>query len=398
MGWIFFGIAAAFGAAVGGAISYRNNERARQAQAKQEAIDFINSSSNILNSNLTSIQEQLNYISGLELGIKDNEHNISVNNEWLKMYQGMLDGEDNLLTQYRDELQNNIADANNTLDLAHKMLLQRQTEAAAYLQSSQLEKENAAKQGYANYAELMSKKSLANVMAGATGAVVGAYQASALKQRDAIEKYVGSDLRFNIDGSFDDAGSGSFAREFVALTTAINANIEANNLNIQAAQYDITKSEHALDSSKHALDQQLYEWEQNREELEYQNTDMAEANKINRENIERTYEVTIKTLQQNAVDALKDYQKYAGTAGKSQEEIDAFVERYRKAYGDIGIPLDNSEYKKTNEEIAKEWLDKNALSVRADTKMLQKKARYGLASQEEIDEFNKKYEIHWNNS
>ena len=374
-----------------------NQKKAQAQKEKNDAIGYIGTDATTLQENLSVIQQYLEIISGLESEISANEYNAGVNNEWLADYQAMLAGTadknnvlNNTLTELNarvdeatgsiTEAQNNLALSNTALDLgntrlelqtgaktlAERVLQQRQNESATYLQTAALQKEASVNQGYTSYAEMMKQKSLANVVAGSTGSVKGAYSSAALVQENNIRKYVGSDLKFNQDGSFDSASSGAFAREFNALTSQINDQISLNNISILSAQADVSSAQYNIDaatadieqltaavtaaendvtaaenakaSAENAVIAKKQEWEINKESLENQNADWEKANELKKKSITK-YATSVALLQNNAIAALKDYKKYAKTAGKSDQEIADFEKQYKDAYRNIGYAI-----------------------------------------------------------
>ena len=405
MGWLI-GIAIA-GLLIGGGAAVvsgiqgnqelENQKKAQANKEESDAIGFIGTDETTLQENLSAIQQYLETISGLESEISANEYNAGVNNEWLADYQAMLAGTadknnvlNNTLTELNakvdeatgslTEAQNNLALSNTALDLgntrlelqtdaknlAERVLQQRQNESATYLQTAALQKEASVNQGYTSYAEMMKQKSLANVVAGSTGSVKGAYSSAALVQENNIRKYVGSDLKFNQDGSFDSASSGAFAREFNALTSQINDQISLNNISILSAQADVSSAQYNIDaatadieqltaavtaaendvtaaenakvSAENAVIAKKQEWEINKESLENQNADWEKANELKKKSITE-YATSVALLQNNAIAALKDYKKYAKTAGKTDQEIADFEKQYKDAYRNIGYAI-----------------------------------------------------------
>ena len=405
MGWLI-GIAIA-GLLIGGGAAVvsgiqgnqelENQKKAQANKEESDAIGFIGTDETTLQENLSAIQQYLETISGLESEISANEYNAGVNNEWLADYQAMLAGTadknnvlNNTLTELNakvdeatgslTEAQNNLALSNTALDLgntrlelqtdaknlAERVLQQRQNESATYLQTAALQKEASVNQGYTSYAEMMKQKSLANVVAGSTGSVKGAYSSAALVQENNIRKYVGSDLKFNQDGSFDSASSGAFAREFNALTSQINDQISLNNISILSAQADVSSAQYNIDaatadieqltaavtaaendvtaaenakvSAENAVIAKKQEWEINKESLENQNADWEKANELKKKSITE-YATSVALLQNNAIAALKDYKKYAKTAGKTDKEIADFEKQYKDAYKNIGYAI-----------------------------------------------------------
>ena len=375
----------------------KNQKKAQAQKEKNDAIGYIGTDATTLQENLSAIQQYLEIISGLESEISANEYNAGVNNEWLADYQAMLAGTadknnvlNNTLTELNarvdeatgsiTEAQNNLALSNTALDLgntrlelqtdaktlAERVLQQRQNESATYLQTAALQKEASVNQGYTSYAEMMKQKSLANVVAGSTGSVKGAYSSAALVQENNIRKYVGSDLRSNQDGSFDSASSGAFAREFNALTSQINDQISLNNISILSAQADVSSAQYNIDaatadieqltaavtaaendvtaaenakaSAENAVIAKKQEWEIYKESLENQNADWEKANELKKKSITK-YATSVALLQNNAIAALKDYKKYAKTAGKTNKEIADFEKQYKDAYRNIGYAI-----------------------------------------------------------
>ena len=405
MGWLIgiaiAGLVIGTGAAIVNGIQgneeLENQKKAQANKEESDAIGFIGTDETTLQENLSAIQQYLETISGLESEISANEYNAGVNNEWLADYQAMLAGTadrnnvlNNTLTELNakvdeatgslTEAQNNLALSNTALDLgntrlelqtdaktlAEKVLQQRQNESATYLQTAALQKEASVNQGYTSYAEMMKQKSLANVVAGSTGSVKGAYSSAALVQENNIRKYVGSDLKFNQDGNFDSASSGAFAREFNALTSQINDQISLNNISILSAQADVSSAQYNIDaatadieqltasvtaaendvtaaeiakaSAENAVIAKKQEWETNKESLENQNADWEKANELKRKSITE-YATSVALLQNNAIAALKDYRKYAKTAGKTDQEIADFEKQYKDAYRNIGYAI-----------------------------------------------------------
>ena len=405
MGWLigiaiaglFIGGGAAVVSGIQGNKELENQKKAQANKEESDAIGFIGTDETTLQENLSAIQQYLETISGLESEISANEYNAGVNNEWLADYQAMLAGTadknnvlNNTLTELNakvdeatgnlTEAQNNLALSNTALDLgntrlelqtdakalAEKVLQQRQNESATYLQTAALQKEASVNQGYTSYAEMMKQKSLANVVAGSTGSVKGAYSSAALVQENNIRKYVGSDLKFNQDGSFDSASSGAFAREFNVLTSQINDQISLNNISILSAQADVSSAQYNIDaatadieqltaavtaaendvtaaenakaSAENAVIAKKQEWEINKESLENQNADWEKANELKKKSITE-YATTVALLQNNAIAALKDYKKYAKTAGKTDQEIADFEKQYKDAYRNIGYAI-----------------------------------------------------------
>lgn len=405
MGWLIgiaiaglvIGAGAAVVSGIQGNEGLENQKKAQANKEESDAIGFIGTDETTLQENLSAIQQYLETISGLESEISANEYNAGVNNEWLADYQAMLAGTadknnvlNNTLTELNakvdeatgslTEAQNNLALSNTALDLgntrlelqtdaknlAERVLQQRQNESATYLQTAALQKEASVNQGYTSYAEMMKQKSLANVVAGSTGSVKGAYSSAALVQENNIRKYVGSDLKFNQDGSFDSASSGAFAREFNALTSQINDQISLNNISILSAQADVSSAQYNIDaatadieqltaavtaaendvtaaenakvSAENAVIAKKQEWEINKESLENQNADWEKANELKKKSITE-YATSVALLQNNAIAALKDYKKYAKTAGKSDQEIADFEKQYKDAYRNIGYAI-----------------------------------------------------------
>ena len=405
MGWLIgiaiaglvIGAGAAVVSGIQGNEELENQKKAQANKEESDAIGFIGTDETTLQENLSAIQQYLETISGLESEISANEYNAGVNNEWLADYQAMLAGTadknnvlNNTLTELNarvdeatgslTEAQNNLALSNTALDLgntrlelqtgaktlAERVLQHRQNESATYLQTAALQKEASVNQGYTSYAEMMKQKSLANVVAGSTGSVKGAYSSAALVQENNIRKYVGSDLKFNQDGSFDSASSGAFAREFNALTSQINDQISLNNISILSAQADVSSAQYNIDaatadieqltaavtaaendvtaaekakaSAENAVIAKKQEWEINKESLENQNADWEKANELKKKSITE-YATSVALLQNNAIAALKDYKKYAKTAGKTDKEIADFEKQYKDAYNSIGYAI-----------------------------------------------------------
>ena len=303
---------------------------------KADAIGFITNDELSLDSYLKDIDSYLQQIEAQSLIVDRNQQNIDVNNEWLAMYQGMLNGEDNLLTQERNLLDSQIAQATAAKGLADQVLVQQRNAAEAYLQSSQIEKDNASRQGFMSYAEMMKQKSLANVVAGATGGIRSSFSANAINQQNEIRRYIGDDLKFNVGGEGE--GAGTFAREFGMLKTAIDNQILANNISIQAAQNDVTRASDSIDAATFNLNKQLDAWDTNRSALEQDNADKKAAIDIDKASIER-WTTLVDGFQDEAIRKLQSWQNSAADAGRTKEEIDSFVNDTKKKFKDFGYEI-----------------------------------------------------------
>lgn len=289
----------------------------------------------LLTANYTSIATKVRELEDLEMELSDNEYNIGVNNEWLSMYQAMIEGDrDNLLGQQYSILTNQVSEAESNVEMARRSLSAEQEGAEAYSRSALLEKRNAAQEGFTSYAEMMKQKSLANVMAGSTGAVKGAYSTAALSQQNQIRKFVGDDLRLDLGDGSTDASAGTFASQFAALKESISAQTLANELGIIAAQMKITSAENDVLKAENALEEQMYEWETEKEQKDFQNESLQYAVDRAREEGGTISNVraALSTLQANAIQALRDYRSNAAAGGKTQEEIEAEVDKYEEMY------------------------------------------------------------------
>lgn len=315
-------------------VSAVNAASSRTLQKKANAQNMITSSKSALETNYRTITNTLVEISATNQKISDNEYNIQVNNDWLKMYQDMLNGtgdEDNVLQSQYNVLNNNIQ-------------LQQQV-ADLYLKTSEIEKQNAINTGYDNYAQMMKQKSLMNVMAGASGELQGSYNNAALKQQNQIRQYIGDDLVFNTSGTYEGLSSGSFLQQYAVLNEQINAQIETNNLNILSAQNN--------------LKQQMYEWSTEAESKQHSNEDMTQADENYKKTLE-TYEATIKEAQASAVDAMKDYIANAETAGYSASEAVEYMDRQYELYKNIGYEISTIDYDKIDQEIEEKYKGQKA--------------------------------------
>lgn len=320
------------GVGIGSSISNRNYKKQQlELQEKQAAQDMVTSSKGTLNTSYSTIQSTLEKIDAKQTEISDNEYNIQVNNDWLKMYQDMLNGtgdEDNVLQSQYDVLSKNIE-------------LQQHV-ADAYLKSSAIARQQAVDTGYSSYAEMMKQKSMMNVMAGAAGEVQGAYSNAALRQQNQIRQFVGDDLRFNTSGTVEGLGSGSLLQEMAIIDDQISLQIESNNLNLLAAQNN--------------LKQQMYEWGTEAETRTHSNEDMEAANKKNLETIE-IYKATIKEAQETARDALKDFIANAETSGMTATETVEYMDRQEKLFKDIGYDICTIDYEKIDQELDEKFKD-----------------------------------------
>ena len=119
---------------------------------------------------------------------------------------------------------------------------------------------------------------------------------------------------------------------------AATADIEQLTAAITAAENDVTAAENAKASAENAVIAKKQEWETNKESLENQNADWEKANELKKKSITE-YATTVALLQNNAIAALKDYRKYAKTAGKSDQEIADFEKQYKDAYRNIGYAI-----------------------------------------------------------
>lgn len=314
-----------------------STDEALDRQTKKDAISAIEGSRDTLENNLAAIQNTLVESKQLSTTIGDREYNIGVNQDWLSMYQAMLNGEDNLLTQQKTGLESDITDARNALDLAAQNLVSQQDQAALYIKSSALEVKNAKDTAYSSYAEMMKQKSLANVMAGASGGVQSAYTAAAVQQNNEIQRLVGSDMKFNEDGS-EEASAGSFAREFSVLQSSINIQKLANETNVLAAQYSLLSSESNVQKTQTNLNLQMDSWETTFNEKTEENRGWTEANKIDQETVEG-YTALLNTLQANAMAALNDYKSNYKDAGVSKSEADQYINDRKNDYINTGYSI-----------------------------------------------------------
>ncbi len=300
----------------------RNNQAKREAtQAYQDSLwdlatEYENALSADIFSELDTFQTQIkDFENQLELAQKDT---IPEYQEWLSNYQGMLEGEDNILSQEREGHVANISNAEGALK-THEY-------------KSALAVQNMFDEANEQVAAAKKDISLANVAASATGTALGAYKTEALKMESNIRRYIGADGYLN-----EDTGVGAIGTFAMALMDTRNTiRDEKNRLQLN------------IDSLKLTLAQ----WDEDMERLAAQteiDLDVAQDNvelwkdqiELNKINLQTKTQEAIETLNKWET-SVRDY--YTSTGEKTSEEVDFLIEEKKKTwkeqYGILGIDID----------------------------------------------------------
>lgn len=324
MGWILAGIG--IGLIFGGkklADSQRAKKEAAAAakRAKEDALwdaatEYEDALTADIFSELNTFQTQIkDYENQLELAQKDT---IPEYQEWLSNYQGMLEGEDNILSQEREGMVDSISTAEEKLE--------------TFEHTSALEVKSLFDEANEQIASAKQQVSLANVAASATGTAIGAYKTEALKVQSELRRYVGSDGYLNEDTG--EGSIGTFAEGMISVRSQISEQKKEYQLNI--------------DSLKLTLSQ----WDEDMERLAAQteiDLDVALDNvELWKDKIEQN-KIQLQMKTEEAIKKLEDWETsirdyYTSTGEKSTAEVDELVnekkQTWKDLYSTIGINLE----------------------------------------------------------
>lgn len=265
---------------------------------------------------LDSFQTQItDYNNKLNLALKDT---IPEYQEWLSHYQGMLNGEDNILSQEREGMVDSITNAETALN--------------TYEITSALQVKSMFDDANEQVASAKKEVSLANVAASATGTAIGAYKTEALKVQSDIRRYVGSDGYLN-----EETGQGEIGTFAASLMDARNQiRDQKNNLQL------------SIDSLKLTLNQ----WDDDMERLAAQteiDLEVAQENvELWKDRIEQN-KIQLQLKTEEALDVLSKWEEatreyYKSTGEKSTAEVDALVnekkQTWKDLYSTIGVDLE----------------------------------------------------------
>lgn len=300
----------------------RNNQAKKEAtQAYQDSLwdlatEYDNALTADIFSALDTFQTQIkDFENQLELAQKDT---IPEYQEWLSTYQGMLEGEDNILSQEREGMVDSISTAEDKLE--------------TFEHTSALEVKSLFDEANEQVASAKQQVSLANVAASATGTAIGAYKTEALKVQSELRRYVGSDGYLNeVTGEGE---IGTFAENMINVRSQISD---------QKKEYQLS-----IDSLKLTLSQ----WDEDMERLAAQteiDLEVAQDNvELWQDKIEQN-KLQLQMKTEEAIKNLEDWEKsirdyYTSTGEKSTAEVDELVnekkQTWKDLYSTIGIDLE----------------------------------------------------------
>lgn len=332
--WIFLGLAAAVAGIFGLADWYENTykagidaERKAKEDYQQGLSDQLQNLQNEINldffNSLSQTQADLN---DAQLQLDTIDKNITSANDWLSLYQGMLNGEDNLLSDERDLLNNAITSAENQVTSSKNALSQ-------YEQTSALAVRNIFEEANEQVTSAKQSIALANVAAGATGSALGAYRTEAMKVRSDLRRYVGADGYLN--EATGEGEIGTFAQELIATRTEIQNTLFDLDAQVQASQLALSQAQYALDSWDYETEKQAESYQNDIEGLEA----LKESYQLQLE----TAKENIKEYSKSALEKIKDWKEtmteYAETGAEdalSNEEIEEQIQSWKDKYKNYG--------------------------------------------------------------
>lgn len=238
-------------------VNWLTGKESNEEQKKQNRITNYNTATSTSSSSMQQMNDSLNAIEQNELAIDTQRSTIETYTEWLENYHKMLNGdrsETELGLQLSNlELQKQSYEGNVLLLQQQEQLAQQN--AADYLLSSALQKENAYNTAFGNYTTMLKNQSLLNVAASAGSGKSSAYSMQSLLYNQQLKNYVGVDLRFNAtnETGSTDASEGSFLREFTSLTQQIKTQSDNLNYAIMAAQKNIADNAANIQQSENAI-------------------------------------------------------------------------------------------------------------------------------------------------
>lgn len=282
MGWLILGV---FAGIVGIGLSYSQNEESLAQQEEQNRITNYDKSIDQINDATTQIENTLIEIEKTQSDNKTYQSEIDTANEWLDNYQKMLGG-DRTETALGRELYG-----------LEGALATAKEKKSVYEAESRVQKQTAYDEAFSSYSQMLKQKSLLNVAASGTGQMEGAYSATQLIQSQSIRRFIGNDMIFNSDGEGTSIEDGSFLMSYSTLKREIKSNLEYLSLQIDIANNNIAdfydKYETIANENQATIEDRTSAIERNERTI-------------------NTYKETIKTQQNNAINALKDAFKYNG--------------------------------------------------------------------------------------
>lgn len=332
--WIFLGLAATVAGIFGLADWYENTYKAGIKAEKKAKEDYQQG----LSDQLQSLQNEINLdffnslsqtqadLNDAQLQLDTIDKNITSANDWLSLYQGMLNGEDNLLSDERDLLNNAITSAEDQVTSSKNALSQ-------YEQTSALAVRNIFEEANEQVTSAKQSIALANVAAGATGSALGAYKTEAMKVRSDLRRYVGSDGYLNeVTGEGE---IGTFAQELMATRTEIQNTLIDLDAQVQASQLALSQAQYALDSWNYETEKQAESYQNDIEGLEA----LKESYQLQLE----TAKENLKEYSKSALEKIKDWKEtmteYAETGAEdalSNEEIEEQIQSWKDKYKNYG--------------------------------------------------------------
>lgn len=208
---------------------------AAEEQHRRDLDSLINNQNATMNELFDSIDSAETLISQYEKELSTTlPFNISEYREWLANYEGMLNGEENELSLYRDALRGDLSAAENAM--------------AEFSLSSPEQIRQLMDQGYGTLSSYRQQQALANVQAGASGSVKSAYTSLVTKNQADIIRYAGNDMRINEDTG--EVETGAFARQLIILKTALDTQKTELEASLTAAKYALTKWTEDIEDQK----------------------------------------------------------------------------------------------------------------------------------------------------
>lgn len=315
------GIALVVGAAAVG-VSMVHDRTTQHNQKVQQAQGYAKTNLDTLNSSYDSLNKAL-----AELNAYQKEYDAAVENR-----QKDVD----LLAIYNAALESKTGDMNADNEyLRNKYLLnqqksQNESEKQLYEATSAEDQRQYVVDSFSSYAAMLKERSLNNVIAGATGAVQGAYTMKSLMQKNDIAEFVGSDMTFDYGDGSD--GEGTFARIYA---------MNAAGIRLQVSAYE-TKANQIM-SQIYQLDSDL------RDKIEatgmkIENYDEVIKNFTEGDGtqaaLKKKYEDAIRIAQQDAITALAEYKKNAAEGEISSDKIAEQEKKWKTLFKDLGYSIE----------------------------------------------------------
>ena len=307
----------------GGYSAMKDAQSQKAAAERQAKIDYQNSLYNKLLSLedeieldiFSSISDAQALLADAQLQLGTIDNNITAAQDWLALYQGMLNGEDNLLSAERDVAKNAITSSQNALE--------------QYELSSALAVRNIFDEANNQVQSAKQSIAMANVAASATGSAAGAYKTEALKVKSDLRRYVGADGYLN--EATGEGEIGTFAQDLIVTRTEINNTPFDLDADVKAAQLALETWDYETKKQAEGYENDIEGYEALRESYQLQ----LEAAKKN-----------IKTYSQAALERIKEWKEtmseYAETGADdalSISEIEDQILNWEKKYKNIGVSV-----------------------------------------------------------